>query len=70
MLLSFLYLKSDFRSSSLSFVRLSWSKITNKLAINCQNFGQVRLPPIKFAFKIRPFITLQQKSPIGDNLYI
>jgi len=39
--------------SSLSFVSLSWSNITDKVSINWQNFTRVRLQ-LKFAFKIRP----------------
>jgi len=47
-------IKSNFRNSSLSFVRISWCGIIHKLAINWQislkfNFFQVHL---KFAFKI------------------
>jgi len=42
--LSFLHLKPDFRYSSLSFVKLSWGRITNKLAISeWQNVARVRL---------------------------
>jgi len=36
-------LKVRLLDSSLSFVSLSWSRITNKLASNWQNFAQVRL---------------------------
>jgi len=36
----------------LSFVSLSWSGITDKLAINWQNFSRVPLQ-LKFAFIIR-----------------
>jgi len=36
--LLFLHLKLDFMYSSLSFIRLSWTRITDKLAINRQNF--------------------------------
>jgi len=32
--LSFLHLKPNFRYSSLSFVRLSWRRTTDKVAIN------------------------------------
>jgi len=49
----FLHLKSDFRYSSLSFVRLSWGRITGKLAINWQNFARDGLQ-LEFAFRIRP----------------
>jgi len=37
--LSFLHLKPSFRNLSLSFVRLSWSRTKDKLAINWQNFA-------------------------------
>jgi len=37
----------------LSFVSLSWSKITGKYIIKWQNFARVRLQ-IKFALIIRP----------------
>jgi len=37
----------------LSFVSLSWSKITNELAINLQNSARVR-PQLKFAFITLP----------------
>jgi len=40
---------SDLRTSSLSFVGLSWSRITDKLAINWQNFARVQLQ-LKFAY--------------------
>jgi len=52
--LSFLCLKSYLRTSSLSFVSLSWSRTTYKLAINWQNFARVRLQ-LKFAFIIWPY---------------
>jgi len=48
-----LHLKLDLTTSSLSFVSLSWSRITDKLASNWQNFARVRLQ-LKFAFIIRP----------------
>jgi len=35
--------KVRFWDSSLSFVRLSWIRITDKLAIHWQGFAQVRL---------------------------
>jgi len=38
----------------LSFVILSWSRITDKLAINWQNFTPVQLQ-LKFALIIRPW---------------
>jgi len=47
--LSFLCWRSDLRTSSLNFVSLSWSKITDKRVINWQNFARVRLQ-LKFAF--------------------
>jgi len=52
----------------LSFVKLSWSKIIGKLAINRQNFIQVRLQ-IKFAFIIQPFeaLALQNSCSGGDG---
>jgi len=43
----------------LSFVSLSWSKITDKLAINWQNFARVRIQ-LKFAFIIRLFMSLKE----------
>jgi len=49
--LSFLCWKSNLRISSLSFISLSWSRITDKLAINWQNFARVRLQ-LKFAFNL------------------
>jgi len=51
----FLHLKSNFRSSSLSFVKINLGRNTNKLAIaiNWQNFAQFRLQ-FNFAFRIRP----------------
>jgi len=54
----FLHLKPDVRYSDLSFIRLSWSKTTDKLAINWQNFAQVGLQ-LKFAFKIWLFVLLK-----------
>jgi len=33
-----LFCKSQLRSASLSFVRLSWGRITDKFAIDWQNF--------------------------------
>jgi len=48
----FFHLK-HFRYSSSSFVSWNWDRITNKLAINWQNFAQVRLQ-LKFAFRMRP----------------
>jgi len=54
MFISFFFvLKASYRYSSLSFVKISWGKITEKLAINWQNFAQVALQ-LKFAFIIRP----------------
>jgi len=44
----------DIRTSSWSFVSLSWSRITDKLAIYWQNFARVRLQ-LKFDFKIGPY---------------
>jgi len=41
----------------LSFVSLSWIRITDKLAINWQNFARVRLQ-LKIAFIIRPYLKL------------
>jgi len=35
--------KSEFRNSSLSFFRFNWDRITDKFAINWQNFARVRL---------------------------
>jgi len=49
--LSFLHLKPNFRDLSLSFDQLSWSRTTDKLAINWKSFAQVRLHP-KFTFII------------------
>jgi len=40
----FFSLKPDLKYSSLSFVRLSCGRATDKLAINWQNFAQVGLP--------------------------
>jgi len=58
-LISFLHWKSDIRISSLSYVCLSWSRITDKLVeINWQNFALVRFQ-LKFAFIIRLIITLK-----------
>jgi len=39
-------------TSSFSFVSFNWNKITDKLAINQQNFARVRLQ-LKFAFIIQ-----------------
>jgi len=39
----FLYLKPDFRYSSLSFVRLSKDRTSDNLVINRQNFARVGL---------------------------
>jgi len=50
---SFMHLKPNFWYLSLSFVRLNWSRTTDNLAINWQNFAQVELQ-LKFAFRIRP----------------
>jgi len=54
---SFLYLKSYFWNTSFSFVRLSYNRIMIainwQLAINWQNFAQVRLR-LKFGFRKRP----------------
>jgi len=47
--------ESLLRSSSLSFVSLSWSRITDKLTINWQNFAQVRLQ--QFSFIIRSYVS-------------
>jgi len=44
--LSFLHLRSHFRNFSLTFVKMSWFRITDKFA-----FVQVRLL-LKFAFRI------------------
>jgi len=45
----------------LSFVRLSRGKLTVKLAINWQNFAQVRLQ-LKFTFRIIPLSFTPQTS--------
>jgi len=37
----FLHLKPNFKYLSLNFVRLSWGRTTNELAINWQNFIRV-----------------------------
>jgi len=37
-------LKAELQVFKLSFVRLSWGRTTDKLAINWQNFAQVGLP--------------------------
>jgi len=55
--LSFLHLKSDLNYSSSSFVRVSWWRVTDKLATNRQNFARVGLQ-LKFAFRIRPSVSL------------
>jgi len=48
----------------LSFVSLSWSIITDKLAINWQNFARVRLQ-LKFAFIIDPRpVQLYKQVPV------
>jgi len=39
----FLHLKLDFRHSSLSFVRLSWGRITNKLVKFRSSLNQLKL---------------------------
>jgi len=64
--LSFFFaLKSDLKTSSLSFVSLGWSRTTDKLAINWQSFVQVRLQ-FKFAFVI-----CRKKGCLhGYNLYV
>jgi len=46
----------------LSFVSLSWSSITGKLASNWQNFARVRLQ-LKFVFTIQP------KSPLKLEIF-
>jgi len=40
----------------LSFVSLSWSRITNKLAIDWQDLARIRLQ-LKFAFIIWPNVS-------------
>jgi len=45
----------------LEFVRLSWGRRPDKLAIPLQNFAQVGLQ-LKFTFRIRPFSYLQVNS--------
>jgi len=44
----FFALKVRLKTSSLSFVSLSWSRTTDKLAINWKNFARVQLQ-LKFA---------------------
>jgi len=44
------------RPQVLSFVSLSWNRITDKLAINWNKFAPVRLY-LKFAFIIRPDVS-------------
>jgi len=39
--LSFLYVKPDYRNSSLSFVRLSWDGTTDNYAMNLKNFAKL-----------------------------
>jgi len=61
--------KVRLRNSSLSFSRLSWSKITDKLTINWQNFVQVRLQ-FKFSCRMRPlfcFLRLKRNAALGEK---
>jgi len=55
--------------SSLSFVSLSWSSITDKVSINWQNSTRVRLQ-LKFAFKIRPLRKLYLLKLLYQNALI
>jgi len=55
----FFALKVRRKDLKFEFVSLSWSKITDKLAIKWQNFARVLLQ-LKFAFIIRPLVTQAQ----------
>jgi len=54
-----LNLKSDFRNSSLSFVRLNWGRITDKLAITIKTSLKFNFS-LSFAFRIRALTSLCQ----------